>query len=100
MQQKLTILGLTRRQGISKKTGNEYDMANVNTMQPNRGRDSNHIAAGYKSVEMGLPPSIVSQFTNERFPFEVLADVELRDDGKLEIIAMEKTNSKASSATA
>jgi len=90
MQQKLTILGVARRQGIGKQSGNPYDMGTLHTMQPARGRDANNLAAGFKSVEMGCPPTVAMSLMSEKFPVEVSAQVEVRDDGKLEVISFER----------
>ncbi|WP_269618478.1 hypothetical protein [Zhongshania sp. BJYM1] len=98
MQQKLTILGTARRQGIGRQSGNPYDMGTLHTMQPARGRDANNIAAGYKSVEMGCPPELAMSLVSEKFPVEVMAQVELRDDGKLEVVSFERSSAVNSQA--
>jgi hypothetical protein len=98
MQQKLTILGTARRQGIGKQSGNAYDMGTLHTMQPARGRDANNVAAGFKSVEMGCPPALAMSLMAEKFPVDVVAQVELRDDGKLEIVSFERSTSAANSS--
>ena len=88
MKQKMLIAGVSRRQGVSKKTGNNYDIAVVNTLQPQYGTDANYIATGFKLVEMQAPAALVVQAMNQTFPSTFDVEMGIRGDGKLEILAM------------
>ncbi|RNL67196.1 hypothetical protein [Zhongshania marina] len=88
MKQKMLIAGVSRRQGVSKKTGNQYDVAIVNTLQPQLGTDANYIASGYKVVEMQAPAALVVQAMTQNFPCTFDVEMGIRGDGKLEILAM------------
>jgi hypothetical protein len=98
MQQKIIIVGVSRRQGISKKTGNQYDIAMVNTLQPQVGTDTNYVASGFKQIEMQAPSPVVMQFLSMGFPCTVTAELGIRNDGKLEIVSMVAQQNKPVSA--
>jgi len=100
MKQKMLIAGVSRRQGVSKKTGNQYDVAIINTLQPQYGTDSNFVAAGYKLVEMQAPAGVVMNNINMNFPCVVDAELGIRNDGKLEIISLTASQSKSVSSAA
>lgn len=100
MEQKLTIIGVSRRQGISKRTGNSYDMAQVKTLQPLVGTDSNYIASGFKEVEMSCDTNTAMKAMQYGFPCEVVAKLEIRGDAKLGIVNMEPVTAKPAVAKA
>ncbi|MDF1693291.1 MAG: hypothetical protein P1U47_13055 [Zhongshania sp.] len=88
MKQKMFVCGVSRRQGISKKTGNQYDIAIVTTLQPQYGTDANYVASGFKVVEMQAPAVLVTQALSWAFPCTVDAELSIRNDGKLDIMSM------------
>ncbi len=100
MKQKMLIVGVSRRQGISKKTGNQYDVSVINTLQPQYGTDSNYVASGYKLVEMQAPSQVVMDSLSLNFPCSVEAELGIRGDGKLEIISLVADKSKPISSAA
>lgn len=100
MKQKMLIAGVSRRQGVSKKTGNQYDVAIINTLQPQYGTDANYVATGFKVVEMQAPAGVVMNNMNVNFPCAVEAELGIRNDGKLEIVSMTVIQNKSVSSAA
>ena len=100
MQTKFLIAGVTRRQGRSTKTGRDYDMAMVQTLQPNDDFGNGLTAAGFKLVEMGTSTEIVTKALGYGFPCECDVKTRLRNDGKLEIIAMQPVAARTAPQTA
>lgn len=98
MKQKMIVVGVSRRQGISKKTGNNYDVSIVNTLQPQFGTDANFIASGYKLVEMQCPAQVAVAAMSLQFPCSVEAELGIRGDGKLEIHSITAAPSKSVAA--
>lgn len=102
MKQKMLIAGVSRRQGVSKKTGNQYDIANFITLQPLIGTGANFVASGFKAVEMATTTDAAMQAIRLAFPCEIEADCSIRNDGKLQIdsfTAVTSENTKPQSST-
>jgi len=70
---KLMILGVTRRHGKGKDSGNDYDMAFVNSITPlsSSSRPDNIFQAhGFRQLEIELDPNSIDQFSGLKFPAE------------------------------
>lgn len=98
MKQIIFVAGVSRRTGIAKKTGNQYDIAIVNTLQPQVGADTSYMASGFNLVEMQAPPAVVMKFLGHGFPAEFEAELGIRRDGKLEIVSMTPSVQKVAPA--
>lgn len=100
MQQQFTIIGVSRRQGLSQKTQRNYDIAIVKTLQPLMGTDANFVASGFKEVEMSCDTNTAMKAMQYGFPCEVVSDLEIRGDAKLGIVKMEPVTAKVTQAKA
>ena len=61
----LTFIGASRRQGKSKNTGNDYDMAMLKYAIPMESKDSElnrFTAHGHQEKEINIDPDCLSQF--------------------------------------
>jgi len=71
---KATVIGVTRMNGKSKKTGRPYDMARILVLQPvdiNTTEDYIKAGFGYQAAELDLRPDAISKFGQVKFPCEL-----------------------------
>jgi len=76
---KLFILGVTRRHGKGKESGEAYDMAFVNSLTQVRSStrpDNVFQAAGFRQIEVQLDPNAINDFLGLDYPaeYEVMTD--------------------------
>lgn len=90
MKQQALILGLIRSKGISKKTGNEYDICKVNIASEAKSFGAEGDAVGYQGQDLSITPEIFNNFKSQKFP--ITANVSFNVNlgtGKLNVTNLE-----------
>ena len=90
MKQQALILGLTRSKGVSKKTGNEYDICKVNIASEAKAYGAEGLAVGYTGQELAISPELFIKFKSQKFPTQasVSFNVDL-GSGRLSVTDLE-----------
>lgn len=84
---KVTVIGIFRRYGKSKKNGSAYDMCQLVTLKeikPSSNESSTFMGVGYESSNMDADPALINQLSGARFPLELDVQFEtvINDWGK------------------
>lgn len=89
MKQTMIICGYARREGVSKRTGQQYSFVNVDTLVPRRQDSFVTACGGYELREYGVPDDVLQQLQRiEKFPSEHTCQLEIGRDSKVRIIAI------------
>jgi len=88
---KLYVLGASRRYGKGKSSGENYDMAFINTITGLRSSsrpDNTFQAAGFRQMEVQLDPTCINEFLGLNYPaeYEVLTDSRPSQNGLVTVI--------------
>jgi len=70
----LHVLGVTRRFGKGRESGNDYDMAFLNSLtelRSSKNENSTFQAKGFRQLEIELLPEAVAQFLSLDYPCDI-----------------------------
>jgi hypothetical protein len=87
---KAMMIGVVRRRGKAKESGNDYDMCNATLLTPVEPMNNGKMVvegAGFDTMEMPVEPSALANFLTLKFPASVELVTEARPRrGKVETV--------------
>ncbi len=76
---KVQVIGIQRRFGKSKKSGNDYDMCQLHVLRevtPATNENNTLQGSGFQSVEMDADTKLINDLSGQKFPFFAEIDFE------------------------